>query len=57
MSPQRVDPRRARELLESSEHLRSDLLTAVAKLDAYIDELKAVMSAREAKRNDDASAS
>jgi hypothetical protein len=31
----------ARELLDSSERLRADLLSAVAKLDSYIEQLKA----------------
>lgn len=34
---------KARELLDSSERLRSDLLTAVAKLDSYIEQLKEAM--------------
>lgn len=42
MSPYR-DRAKAAELLQSSEKLRSDLLTAVAKLDSYIEQLKAVM--------------
>lgn len=41
MSPYR-DPAKARELLLTSEQLRSDLLTAVAKLDSYIEQLKAL---------------
>jgi hypothetical protein len=32
----------ARDLLNSSEQLRSDLLSAVAKLDSYIEQLKQV---------------
>lgn len=39
----RQDVASARDLLNSSESLRSDLLTAVAKLDSYIEQLKAVM--------------
>jgi hypothetical protein len=42
MSPDR-NPAKARELLVTSEQLRSDLLSAVAKLDSYIEQLKAVM--------------
>jgi len=37
------DMRAAQDLLESSEGLRADLLTAVAKLDGYIEQLKAAM--------------
>lgn len=33
----------ARDLLNSSEQLRSDLVSAVAKLDSYIEQLKAAM--------------
>lgn len=43
MSPPRDDVASARDLLASSESLRTDLLTAVAKLDSYIEQLKAVM--------------
>lgn len=43
MSPPRNDTASARELLSSSERLRADLLSAVAKLDSYIEQLKAVM--------------
>jgi hypothetical protein len=37
------DAASARELLESSEKLRGDLLTAVLKLDAYIEQLRDAM--------------
>lgn len=40
MSPHRAAAT-ARDLLKSSEQLRADLLTAVAKLDSYIEQLKA----------------
>jgi len=39
----REDVAAARELLDSSERLRSDLVSAVAKLDSYIEQLKAAM--------------
>lgn len=42
----------ARDLLTSSERLRSDLLTAVAKLDSYIEQLKAVTPATEGHANE-----
>ena len=45
MSP-RDDVVAARELLNSSERLRSDLLTAVAKLDPYIEQLRAVVPSK-----------
>lgn len=51
MSPDR-DPEKARDLLRSSEALRSDLLTAVAKLDSYIEQLKAAMPSTETTPND-----
>jgi len=38
-----TDVTSARELLASSERIRSDLVSAVAKLDSYIEQLKAVM--------------
>lgn len=38
-----TDTNRARDLLNSSERLRADLLSAVGKLDSYIEQLKAVM--------------
>lgn len=41
MSPDRPKVS-ARDLLSSSERLRADLLTAVAKLDSYIEQLRAV---------------
>lgn len=43
MSPHGDDVATAAELLNSSEQLRSDLLSAVAKLDSYIEQLRAVM--------------
>ncbi len=46
MNSRGSDPATARELLDSSESLRSDLLAAVGKLDAYIEQLKAVMPSR-----------
>ena len=42
MSPSRDDIAAARDLLNSSERLRADLLSAVAKLDSYIEQLKAI---------------
>lgn len=51
MSPHR-DPAKARELLVTSEQLRVDLLSAVAKLDSYIEQLKAVMPHDPGARDD-----
>lgn len=45
MSPHR-DVASARDLLTSSEQLRSDLVEAVGKLDSYIEQLKAVMPSK-----------
>jgi uncharacterized coiled-coil protein SlyX len=47
------DRNTARELLISSERLRSDLVTAVAKLDSYIEQLKAVMPNKSEAANDE----
>jgi len=54
MSPHR-NVATARELLDSSERLRSDLVSAVAKLDSYIEQLKAVMPPKPEATTDDAS--
>ena len=46
MSPPPDDGASARDLLDSSERLRTDLLAAVSKLDTYIEQLRAVMPNR-----------
>lgn len=48
-----TDSNRARDLLDSSERLRADLLSAVGKLDSYIEQLKAVMPNKPEARTDD----